>query len=406
MSIIGLCGGCSVLTPIGHHVPKTHAPKLTEVLEDNYHDFVGVIHIHTIYSDGAGTYEDVARVANQLKLDYLIVTDHNTLQPLRDGKPGWYGMTLVATGMEISTRSGHFLAMNVRREIDRDQPTQAIIDEVNRQGGLGFIAHPFFKKRPWTDWTVHGFTGIEGYNTVHDAFDDNRLRIVLWGLTVPPDQLFLSFVDRPDDPLATWDRLLREHPKVVGIGSSDAHEFRIMGVKIAPYDIMFKLVRTHVLLPEGTAMAEPALYESLRAGHAYFSIDLVADASGFSFFADNGREVFGIMGDDVPRSDNLQVTAVLPAPAQLTLIKDGQQFAEITGRVWHVPIKEPGIYRLEAALHGKPWIFSNPIYVKPAPVDAQPRTPASPQQTAPAAQTSVEMAPQPIVPTIKPPGQP
>jgi len=62
--------------------------------------------------------------------------------------------------------------------------------------------------------------------------------------------------------------------------------------------------------------------------------------------------------------------------------------------------------RLEAALHGKPWIFSNPIYVKPAPVDAQPRTPASPQQTAPAAQTSVEMAPQPIVPTIKPPGQP
>ncbi|MBI3319636.1 MAG: CehA/McbA family metallohydrolase, partial [Candidatus Omnitrophica bacterium] len=331
--------------------------------------FTGVLHIHTVYSDGSGTFEEIARAANQQQLDYLVVTDHNTLKPLRDGKQGWYGMTLVLVGTEISTRSGHYLALNVRDEIDRRKPTQDIIDDVNRQGGLGFIAHPYFKKRRWTDWSVHGFTGIEGYNLAHDALDENLLRVIFWGMVVPADPLFLSMVDRPNEAVAKWDELLRQHDPVVGIGSSDAHEVRVLGIKIAPYDIMFKLIRTHVLLPSGSSLSEPAFYDALRHGHAYFAIDLVTDASGFAFMADDRQHTLGVMGDQVELSADLELTAILPAPAQVTLFKDGRVVATASAeRQWQVPVKEPGIYRLEAARQGKPWIFSNPIYVR-APIE-------------------------------------
>jgi len=224
-----LSAGCAVLGPIKRQVPPTERQAL-EVLDDGHEDFTGVIHIHTIYSDGGGTFEDIARVANQQQLDYLIVTDHNTLKPLADGKQGWYGMTLVLVGTEISTRGGHYLAFNIREEINRNQPTQAIIDEVNRQGGLGFIAHPYFAKRRWTDWTVQGFTGIEGYNVAHDSLDENRLRLVLWSVAVPADSLFSSILDRPYDPLSTWDELVQRHGRIVGIGASGSRN----ALRIAP----------------------------------------------------------------------------------------------------------------------------------------------------------------------------
>ena len=330
-----------------------------------YRDYVGVLHIHTRYSDGAGTYEEIARIANAQRLDYLIVTDHNTLQPLRDGKQGWYGATLVLVGTEISAQAGHYLALNVTQEIDRSRlTTQQIIDEVNRQGGLGFIAHPYFQKRRWTDWTVTGFTGIEGYNVAHDSLDENRIRLVLWTLGVPTEPFYLSIVDRPYDPLSTWDRLLAQRWPVVGIGASDAHEVRVLGVKFAPYDVMFRLSRTHVLIPSDTLTAE-AVYEALRKGHAYFSMELVTEASGVSFTAEDGDRVVGIMGDEVRLTPALRLNVRLPISAYLVMFRDGHTLATAIEREWTLPVTEPGVYRFEATRHGKPWVFSNPIRVLP-----------------------------------------
>ncbi len=359
-----LTAGCAVFVKprvrIVSHM--THDPT---VLDDGYHDYSGVIHIHTRYSDGAGTYEDIARVANAQQLDYLIVTDHNTLQPLRDGKQGWHGTTLVLVGTEISTRAGHYLALNITHEIDRQKlATQQIIDEVNRQGGLGFIAHPYFKKRRWTDWSVTGFTGVEAYNVAHDTLDENRLRLALWTLMVPTEQFYESLLDRPYDPLRKWDELIAQHGRIVGIGSSDAHEVRILGMNFAPYDIMFQLIRTHVLIPSATLTAE-AIYDALRQGHAYLAIELMDPLKGFSFMAEDGQRVLGIMGDEVTWQPNLFLSCWLPAPANLTLFKDGVAVeTTVADRWWRYPVSERGTYRLEAMRHNKPWIMSNPIYVR------------------------------------------
>ena len=360
--------GCAVLEPIKPHIFHTPLTPVAELPDDGYRDVTGVIHIHTTYShDAQGRFEDVVRVANAQGLDYCIVTDHNTLQGLRDGKQGWYGAVLVLIGDEISTQSGHYLALNVHEEIDRTtRTTQQIIDEVNRQGGLGFIAHPYFKHGRWRDWTVHGFTGIEGYNVAHDTLDENTLRLALWTLTVPAEPFYLSILDRPYDPLSAWDHLIAQHGRVVGIGSSDAHEFHILGVKFAPYEDMFQLARTHLLVPAASTLTDTLVYDALRQGHAYFSIDLVANAGGFRFDARKGKRILGVMGDAVPFSDGLELIAVLPAAAQLALYKDGVQIATTIGQSWIIPVTAPGVYRLEAARNNKPWIFSNPIYVEAA----------------------------------------
>jgi hypothetical protein len=360
--------GCAVLTR-PHQPPASAGRALSaaaQAAEDGYTDYVGVIHIHTTYShDAHGRFEDAIRVANAQQLDYLVFTEHNTLQPLREGKQGWHGMTYALIGMEISTRGGHYLALNVTEEIDRHKlTTQQVIDEVNRQGGLGFIAHPYFQKCRWKDWNVSGFTGIEAYNVAHDTLDENRLRLILWTLTAPADPFYFSILDRPYDPLAKWDALMQQHGRLTGIGAADAHEFRLAGITFAPYEVMFQLVRTHVLISSSTFTPE-GFYEALRAGHAYLAVELVAQAKGFSFAAERKGKVVGIMGDELELAPDLTLVASLPAVAELALFRNGAVLEQHTAQTWEIPVTVPGIYRLEASRHSKPWIISNPIYVRP-----------------------------------------
>ena len=370
--------GCSVVRVPRLHLAM-HPPAAATVpgIDDGYEDYVGVMHIHTTYShDAHGTLEEAIRAANAQHLDYIIVTEHNNLRPLREGKQGWHGGTLVLIGMEISAKGGHYLALNVTDEVDRERlTTQAVIDEVNRQGGFGFIAHPYFEQRRWTDWSVSGFTGIEAYNVAHDTLDENRMRLILWTLASTPEAFYLSLIDRPYDPLTTWDALIPRHKRVVGIGAADAHQINVLGIKFAPYDIMFRLIRTHVLAPL-TTLTPDGVYDALRAGHAYFAIELIAPAKGFAFAAYRGKALAGIMGDEVLFTPDLTLKVVVPSPAEVILFKDGTPIKGERSQALDVPVDTPGVYRIEVTHHGKPWIFSNPIYVRPP---EQPQPPATPE---------------------------
>ena len=358
--------GCSVVMPQTPRKPLASVAARVGINPKTYRDYAGVMHVHTTYShDAHGTLEDVVRAANAQRLDFVVLTEHNTLQPLRDGKAGWHGNTLVLVGMELSTRGGHYLALNVSEEFDYQKMTaQQVINEVKRQGGLGFIAHPFFKKRPWTDWTVSGMTGIEAYNVAHDALDENKLRLAVWTLTATPTAFYMSLVDRPYDPLRVWDSLIEHQGRVVGIGSTDAHEFHAVGMTFAPYSIMFQLIRTHVLVPD-PVLTPQGVYDALRQGHAYLSVELMAPASGFHFSAARGGAVVAIMGDEIPDEPGLTLVAELPAPAQMALMQDGRQIDSMVGLRWEIPVSGPGVYRLEVSRHNKPWIYSNPIYIRP-----------------------------------------
>ena len=340
-------------------------PIPSAMLDDGYRRYAGALHVHTNASpDADGEFEDAVEDANEQALDYLVITDHGTLKHLREGRQGQHGPTLVLIGMEISLPVGHYLALNVAQEIDpTGRSAQQVIDAVAAQGGLGFIAHPHFSKHPWTDWSVRGFTGVEALSVAHDFIDGRWERVAWWGAISASPVAYHALLRRPDQALETWDRLLAAGAPVTGIGSTDAHEFHLLGTKYASYRVMFQLGRTYLLIPSETLTAD-AIYDALRRGHAYIASAVLGDPRDVTFMADDGRAVRGVMGDAVQLTPGLRLSVHAPSTAELALIKDGSVFATTRDHTWQVPVTEPGIYRLEVSLDGRPWILTNPIYVR------------------------------------------
>lgn len=326
-----------------------------------YREVVGAFHVHSTYSDGQLPVEEIVRIANRQGLDFLILTDHNTLQPRRDGKEGWHGSTLVLVDTEISTQRGHFIALRTTEEIPARRDPQWTIDEVARVGGLGFIAHPFWNKIPWRDEEVRGFMGLEIYNAAHDIAEHHPLNLGFWIFLFGSDLTLSRWLDRSTEPLALWDRYLSRGDRVVGVGACDAHGLKRLGLHWCPYGNTFKLVRNHLLVEED--LTTEAIYEALERGHLFVAHDLVAEAKGFVFLAVAGGRVEGIMGDSVQGREGLRLYAHLPSAGAMVLFKDGREVARAQGQHGWFEASAAGVYRLEATRKGRPWIYSNPIYV-------------------------------------------
>jgi hypothetical protein len=96
----------------------------------------------------------------------------------------------------------------------------------------------------------------------------------------------------------------------------------------------------------------------------------MCDPTGFRFDAvDANGQARASMGDEVKRSAGLKLTAQLPVPAYVRLLRQGKEVATSEGKAdVEFPVTEPGAYRLEAWLkldgEWRPWIYANPIYVR------------------------------------------
>jgi len=136
---------------------------------------------------------------------------------------------------------------------------------------------------------------------------------------------------------------------------------------VDPYFRSFRNSSTHVLAPR---LDEPAIRSALKAGRAFVAHDWMCDATGFRLAASGtGGKQTAIMGDEVKLVGGLKLTAKLPLPAFVRLLRHGKEVARSEGKAdFEFAVKEAGAYRLEAwlKLDGelRPWIFANPIYVR------------------------------------------
>ncbi|HEU5440994.1 MAG TPA: CehA/McbA family metallohydrolase [Ktedonobacterales bacterium] len=105
------------------------------------------VHMHTNYSDGTGSVEDVLRFAQEhTRLDVIAITDHDTIEGAlraRDLAARDDYRFEVIVGEEISTREGHMLALFLEHPVAPDQSIERSIEQVHAQGGLAIVAHPF-----------------------------------------------------------------------------------------------------------------------------------------------------------------------------------------------------------------------------------------------------------------------
>lgn len=364
-ALVFLIAGCATLTPRLRlaNLPPPAASEQPAQKQSDWRDIVGVIHFHTLYSDGSGTFEEIARIANQQQLDFLVATDHNSLQAKDEGEQGWRGTTLILIGAELSTPAGHYLALGLHDFFDTTRlSTQEIIDAVNKQGGVGFIAHPF-GNHPWTDWQVHNYTGIEIFNAKYDLLDDHWERLIPEAFTENRDALYFSLIRRPDLSMKQWDTLLIQNPKTRAVCGSDAHEYRLGNIRFAPYSMLFRLARTHLLI-ESPDITEEAIYGALKQGHAFVAVELSASAKGFRFSVSRNGKPIGIMGDVVALSQGLKLEVQSPEPAELRLFRDGKPVVQAVGKQLNHAVDTAGIYRIEAYRHDKLWVMTNPIVIE------------------------------------------
>ncbi|MGH2514326.1 MAG: CehA/McbA family metallohydrolase [Ktedonobacterales bacterium] len=105
------------------------------------------VHMHTNYSDGTGSVEEVLTFAQEhTSLNVIAITDHDTIEGAlraRDLAAKRDYRFEVIVGEEISTREGHMLALFLRQPVAPDQSIERSIELVHEQGGLAVVAHPF-----------------------------------------------------------------------------------------------------------------------------------------------------------------------------------------------------------------------------------------------------------------------
>lgn len=352
------------------------------------YEYAGNLHVHTRYSDGYGTHDDVALAGLQAGLDFVVVTDHNVWV---DGIDGYRFLgdrrLLLLVGEEIHDRSlhpqrNHLLVYEARRELSTlAEDPQALLDAVRQAGGLAFLAHPsdpaaprFHQPSlPWTNWDVTGYTGLELWNFMTEF--KSRLASL-------PHALYYSYrstsIGRGPAPevVARWDQLLGAGMRVFAIGGADAHAIpvRLGPLKrtLFPYPFLFRAVNTHVLteapLTGDVDVDRRILMDAIKHGHMFIGYDLPAATHGFRFTA-SGDGQTAEMGDAIRSRFGVTLQAHLPQRAAIRLIHNGRlvrEWGDTQAMIYTTP--ELGVYRVEALFFFKgrmrTWITSNPIFVE------------------------------------------
>jgi hypothetical protein len=343
------------------------------------HEIVGCIHIHSTYSDGTGTIPEIAKIAEEVGLNFIMMTDHNNLRALSNGEEKWYGSVLAVIGYEINDidDTNHYLAFGLKEEVDRNLPAPQYVHQVNLNGGFGIIAHPDESRNimlehppyPWTAWESSDYQGIEIWNQMSEWMEGLTPWNKVWRFVNPRRS-----INAPNEQtLQRWDEVNGQR-KVAGIGGVDAHahKHRMFGglveLTIFRYKVQFQTVRTHLLLTRpllpglNVEEAKNLIYDAILNCRVYVSNYYNGDAKGFLYWAENQHGKSHI-GGELAFGDRTRLYVHLPSEAQVRLIRNGQTLQQQDGKIIHFEIDQPGFYRVEVFRKNRAWIYANHIRI-------------------------------------------
>jgi len=357
----------------------------------------GVFHIHSTFSDGLGNTEAIVRAAQSQKLDFVILTDHGRPNLRASAATAWIGNTLLIGASEFSLNCGHLAAAGYRIPGYIFPPeAEEAIAEVDRDGGVTFIAHPLDRRIPWSDWQARGFTGIEIMSLYQMAKKN-----LLIGMTLLPlqylfntDYALTSLISYPEEEMRIWDRFDREG-KYFGIFALDSHAKLQIGKKSSlhfpSYEATFRILNIYVKveqeLTKDAHAAAAAIIAAMRCGNFFNVIESLAPANGFeSYYLEKNGRLVEMGGDAKAAAGTLVFKMPFDFATDIVIKKDGEIFKTIlanTQQELSIPVSQAGVYRAEISLvSGRfkklPWIMTNPIFIaRPALQKAAPKNVAA-----------------------------
>ncbi len=132
--------------------------------KDNFHNNVN-LHIHSSFSDGKMTFDEIVCQAKDKGYEYISVTDHNTLDGYKtinlksDGIvisgiefDCWYRTTffhLLGYGIDVNTELLNPFLAKTKRDTEADwvrifakRDVKKLISAIHNAGGIAVLAHP------------------------------------------------------------------------------------------------------------------------------------------------------------------------------------------------------------------------------------------------------------------------
>lgn len=383
-------------------------------LVSGFEDVRTLLHVHSAFShDSRGTIDEIIAAAREVGVRVIMFSEHpaSHYDYFVDGHRGIRDGVLLIPGAE----TGGFLAYP--RQSVQNQKTdspQAFASLVRATGGEIFLCH--LEER--MDWDIAHVTGTEIYNTHADFKDEVRFAaalnspLTLFSLSSSirqfPQEVFGALLDYPADYLRRYDELCQQ-ARHTGVAGNDSHHNQayraridangsvlledgvgepvtkldaekivplklltagkqagdvIFELDLDPYERSFRHVSTHLLLRE---VNETQVRQALADGRAYVAFDWIADPTGFVYLADtnSGRQP---MGSEVAWEEGLKLRVESPLSARIKLVRNGAVVHDERSSSLEYLVGEPGNYRVELWLElggeERPWILTNPIYVR------------------------------------------
>ena len=206
----------------------------------------GDLHCHTRYSDGDSWPSEVLHAAAEAGLDFLGVTDHNTVAHLAEYGAGGHGLPVVIPGVEVTTYGGHWNAWGTDRWWEFRTPEAPAVEQAMKEaadsGAFVSVNHPKPYGPAWEFDTVESAHAIEVWNG--------------------PWTRFNSFA------VDFWEKRLRHGQRLVAVGGSDMHVLRRQTAD--PLHTQALGMPT-TWVEAGAGAGAEAILDAMRAGRTFVS---------------------------------------------------------------------------------------------------------------------------------------
>jgi hypothetical protein len=351
------------LARLNSAIQQLNSQRVTSAGQNSFVDYKGVVHVHSFLGGhSSGTFSEIISAAQANELRFVIMTEHTEkdFDTAAMTLSGMHGGVLFINGNEVNAPNGDRLLV---------LPGEVLI-----------AAYP----EQFKSLDAPGLKGVEVYNVFTNAKQINPVVAffdVLWSQRSYPALIFALYLQRPNEDLKRWDQALGQSRLTatagndahanVGISLKDSSGKSLLGIQLDPYETSFRLVRLHVLVEQNKALDATSLLDAVKAGHCFIGFDFLGDSAGFSFEAENGGER-KIQGDEISLKNGTRLRVQTPVASRIVLFKNGALLADETGiSAKEIALTERGVYRVEVYLPQlgnlvatKPWIISNPIYVR------------------------------------------
>jgi predicted metal-dependent phosphoesterase TrpH len=144
------------------------------------------LHVHSSYSDGAASPEEIIQHAKGMGIGGIAITDHDEVAGALSALKLDLGDFVIIPGIEVSSLDGHILGLGIKELIPRDLSAEETVDRIHELGGVAIAAHPYDKIRKGVGDLIYKvkFDAAEVYNG-HTIMSSRKPEDVLGSLTIP-----------------------------------------------------------------------------------------------------------------------------------------------------------------------------------------------------------------------------